>query len=274
MAQDCSSLETFSNPLSAGSSVWAGFSFINCYRLAGNEGINLTFLMLRKYLQSSMKADSQEPFAGFSSAIPGSEIPTWFMHQSVGTSLSIEVRPHWCSSKFKGVAVSAVFGVCKSATIRRVDLNSTDDPKIRCELDTDKESAFEWWKCRHIQASFKSSVPGLEVKMCGLRLVYEQDMEEIFRADFDESSVGLRGAVITGQSRDIYECHDEVERRESGKVNPMIGNAVKFFRAFLVCAAVSAAAASNSFTAAMKPLMRNGRCKCNEMMEWLIMICS
>ncbi|KAB2631679.1 TMV resistance protein N-like [Pyrus ussuriensis x Pyrus communis] len=267
MAQDCLSLETFSNPLSAGSSVWAGFSFINCYRLAGNEGINLTFLMLRKYLQSSMKADSQEPFAGFSSAIPGSEIPTWFMHQSVGTSLSIEVRPHWCSSKFKGVAVSAVFGVCENATIRRVDLNSTDDPKIRCELDTDKgtmspgivfpftkdiwiesdhlwlcyltrngfpESAFEWWKCRHIQASFKSSVPGLEVKMCGLRLVYEQDMEEIFRADFDESSVGLRGAIITGQSRDIYECYDEVERRESRKVNSMIGNAVKFFRAFLV----------------------------------------
>ncbi|KAM0992677.1 hypothetical protein ACFX1T_008379 [Malus domestica] len=58
-------------------------------------------------------------------------------------------------------------------------------------------------------------------------------MEEIFRDDFDESSVGLRGAVITGQSRDIYECYDEVERRESGKVNPMIGNAVKFFRAFL-----------------------------------------
>lgn len=209
----------------------------------------------------------QERFAGFNSAIPGSEIPTWFMHQSVGTSLSIEVRPHWCSSKFKGVAVSAVFGVCENATICRVDLNSTDAPVIRCELDTDKgtmspgilypfiedtwiesdhlwlgylsrngfpESFFEWWKCRHIQASLKSSVPGLEVKMCGLRLVYEQDMEEIFRADFDESSVGLRGAIITGQSRDIYECHDEAERRESGKVNPMIGNAVKFFRAFLV----------------------------------------
>ncbi|CAN6577569.1 unnamed protein product [Malus baccata var. baccata] len=202
-----------------------------------------------------------EPFAGFSSAIPGSEIPTWFMHQSVGTSLSIEVRPHWCSSKFKGVAVSAFFGVCENATIRRVDLNSTDDPKIRCELDTNKgtmspgivfpftkdiriesdhlwlcyltrngfpESAFEWWKCRHIQASFKSSVPGLEVKMCGLRLVYEQDMEVIFRADFDESSVGLRGAVITGQSRDIYECYDEVERRESEVHFPVLRVLVLF----------------------------------------------
>ncbi|XP_048432601.1 LOW QUALITY PROTEIN: disease resistance protein RPV1-like [Pyrus x bretschneideri] len=206
MAQDCSSLETFSNPLSAGSSVRVGFSFINCYRLAGNPGINLTFLMLRKYLQSSIKADSQEPFAAFGSCIPGSEIPKWFMHQSAGSSLSIEVRPHWCSGKFKGVAVSTVFGVRDNATIRRVDLNSTDEPKIRCELDTDKgimipglvlpftkdiciesdhlwlcyisrewfaKCAGEWWKCRHIQASFESSISVLEVKRCGLRLVYK-----------------------------------------------------------------------------------------------------
>ena len=41
--------------------------------------------------------------------IPGSEVPNWFRHQSVGASINLEV-PSYLFKQFRGIALCAVFG--------------------------------------------------------------------------------------------------------------------------------------------------------------------
>lgn len=41
---------------------------------------------------------------------PGSDIPSWFCHQRMGSSIEVDLLPHWCSSKFIGVSLCVVAG--------------------------------------------------------------------------------------------------------------------------------------------------------------------
>ncbi|KAF3565672.1 hypothetical protein DY000_02016934 [Brassica cretica] len=43
---------------------------------------------------------------------PGSDIPSWFYHQSMGYSIKIELLPHWCNNKFIGASLGVVV-TCK-----------------------------------------------------------------------------------------------------------------------------------------------------------------
>ncbi|TQE05271.1 hypothetical protein C1H46_009128 [Malus baccata] len=44
----------------------------------------------------------------FHTVIPGSYIPEWFSHQSVGNSLTVEIPPHSCS-RVMGIVLCAIF---------------------------------------------------------------------------------------------------------------------------------------------------------------------
>jgi hypothetical protein len=46
--------------------------------------------------------------------IPGLEIPRWLTYQSLGNSVSIELPPNWCSSKWMGLALCASFNAISS----------------------------------------------------------------------------------------------------------------------------------------------------------------
>ncbi|KAL4597191.1 hypothetical protein ACB092_12G217400 [Castanea dentata] len=73
---------------------------LNCVKLINNEDYgDMLLTTLRRRIQ--FKGD--EPIKD--TIIPGREIPKWFRHQSVGTSVNLQVP----SDKFKGVAVCAVF---------------------------------------------------------------------------------------------------------------------------------------------------------------------
>ncbi|KAH0852028.1 hypothetical protein HID58_094293 [Brassica napus] len=39
---------------------------------------------------------------------PGSEIPSWFCHQRMGSSIETDLLPHWCNSKFIGASLCVV----------------------------------------------------------------------------------------------------------------------------------------------------------------------
>ena len=55
-----------------------------------------------RYRESTKKAR-------FDVVIPGSEVPNWFRHQSVGASINLEV-PSNLFKQFRGIALCAVFG--------------------------------------------------------------------------------------------------------------------------------------------------------------------
>ncbi|KAF3960816.1 hypothetical protein CMV_014495 [Castanea mollissima] len=59
--------------------------------------------MLLTTLRRHIQFKGDEPI--YNIIIPGREIPKWFRHQSVGTSVNLQVP----SDKLKGVAMCAVF---------------------------------------------------------------------------------------------------------------------------------------------------------------------
>ncbi|KAJ9687377.1 hypothetical protein PVL29_016029 [Vitis rotundifolia] len=45
----------------------------------------------------------------YNAVVPGSSIPEWFIHQSAGRLVPVELPPHWYNTKLMGLAVCAVF---------------------------------------------------------------------------------------------------------------------------------------------------------------------
>ena len=45
----------------------------------------------------------------YNAVVPGSSIPEWFIHQSAGCLVPVELPPHWYNTKLMGLAVCAVF---------------------------------------------------------------------------------------------------------------------------------------------------------------------
>uniref|UniRef100_A0A2N9HV49 C-JID domain-containing protein n=1 Tax=Fagus sylvatica TaxID=28930 RepID=A0A2N9HV49_FAGSY len=95
----CTSLETLA--IRPEDDFHPSLSLLNCVKLIGNQGYgsDIFLTMLRHYFQ---KPDCR----GIDVYTPGSEIPKWFRHQSVGASMVfLEEGP----SDFMGIAVCAVF---------------------------------------------------------------------------------------------------------------------------------------------------------------------
>ena len=151
--------------------------------------------------------------------IPGREIPKWFRHQSVGTSVNLQVP----SDKLKGVAMSAVFvlrqhrplhsayktfegfifthqlrwylkangyqshqipsGFCFSEEFGKIESFHLYLGYYPYKLFNPKLK--ENWSqidasgLGQIEIRFETQGPGLEVTKCGVRLVFEQDIGDL-----------------------------------------------------------------------------------------------
>ncbi|KAK0588210.1 hypothetical protein LWI29_035998 [Acer saccharum] len=66
---------------------------------------------------------------------PGSEIPEWFINQNQGSSIKIDLPPHWYSNKFVGFVVCIVAS-CESSN--HIDLSSV---KCNCKI---KDPDCDW----------------------------------------------------------------------------------------------------------------------------------
>ncbi|XP_050286581.1 disease resistance protein RUN1-like [Quercus robur] len=78
---------------------------LDCFQLVENQGrCDLFTTMLREYFQESTIKERKR----FDVFIPGSEVPNWFRHQSVGASINLEL-PSYLFKQFRGIALCAVF---------------------------------------------------------------------------------------------------------------------------------------------------------------------
>ncbi|KAL5778555.1 hypothetical protein ACOSQ2_009292 [Xanthoceras sorbifolium] len=88
-------------------------NFINCFKLDQNELRKIIEEVLLKiqlttnlWREISFEKSLETPAASI--CFPGSEIPDWFSFQSVGSSITIQLRPDWCNNNFVSFAVCAV----------------------------------------------------------------------------------------------------------------------------------------------------------------------
>ncbi|VVB12430.1 unnamed protein product [Arabis nemorensis] len=115
-AHGCVSLEKVAKPVTlplVTERMHTTFIFTDCFKLnrAEQEAIVAqaqlkSQLLARTSLQYSHKGLVLEPLVAI--CFPGSEIPSWFCHQRMGSSLETDLLPHWCNSRFIGASLCVV----------------------------------------------------------------------------------------------------------------------------------------------------------------------
>ncbi|KAM5551659.1 hypothetical protein ABKV19_026486 [Rosa sericea] len=202
------------------------FNFINCFNLNGNQGCNnIAFEMLKTFMYQGISNNRET----FQIVIPGSNIPKWFSHRSVGCLLSVPLPADWNNSRFLGFALCAVFVLHEHHPVDELYIdefktfNATHhlvcclkldgrelevygrQPAFRfseefCQVESDhlwlfyvsrdKYFGTEWWhnSCSQLEFLFETRGPGLKVKECGVRLIYEQEVLELNQTTTQSSS--------------------------------------------------------------------------------------
>ncbi|PRQ55206.1 putative toll-like receptor, P-loop containing nucleoside triphosphate hydrolase [Rosa chinensis] len=202
------------------------FNFINCFNLNGKKGCNnIAFEMLKTFMYQGISNNRET----FQIVIPGSNIPKWFGHQSVGCSLSVRLPADWNNSRFLGFALCADFVLREHHRVDELYIdefktfNATHhlvcclkidgrelevygrQPAFRfseefCQVESnhlwlfyvsrDKYFGTEWWhnSCSQLEFLFETRGPGLKVKECGVRLIYEQEVQGLNQTTTQSSS--------------------------------------------------------------------------------------
>nr|POF00248.1 tmv resistance protein n [Quercus suber] len=165
-ADGCTSLETFPDGVKPYDLTQTHLFFLNCFKLADNQGQSDMFLrMLLTVHQEICKQSLRfSCMATFDIFIPGSEIPKWFSHQNVGDIVTAKVThpyknetiqvPSRSSNMWIGIAVCVDFSSPNSLL--------SDKGEFLMEL------RFRW-----------DLNQSLKVNKCGFRMVYKQDLEDI-----------------------------------------------------------------------------------------------
>ncbi|PRQ22095.1 putative leucine-rich repeat domain, L domain-containing protein [Rosa chinensis] len=218
-ASNCISLETLANQIGQRNSVVEG-NFVNCFKMVENESSkSVAVSLLTRSIESKVFCCSnQSQFV-----IPGNEIPEWYNHQSVGSSITVELHPGWFSNKFMGFSFCVVFRLLKPLSLEWF---------FNCELSANgkflrevgRVFGEEWgqpvldhiwfvyvhrrwyskqeWQDIHYQLVFSFKTNGrskkerideeiVQVKKCGVRVVCEEDVEELSETLLKQNNVGI-----------------------------------------------------------------------------------
>ncbi|PRQ25526.1 putative TIR domain, P-loop containing nucleoside triphosphate hydrolase [Rosa chinensis] len=233
-ADNCNSLETLANQMGQCNSVQSGY-FVNCFKMVEKGSCqSMALPWLTRYLKSEASSDRTMQFGAkrkFDFVAPGNEIPEWYNHQSVGSSITVELHPGWFSNKFMGFASCIVFRVLKPLTpLVEWSINcnlrangkdiSNKGPRfggkwgqpvldhiwllyVPCDGDCFNN---EWQDIYyHLILSFNTDSDEdtdsgedtdleeeiVQVKKCGIRMVYEEDVEELWETLLKQSNIGI-----------------------------------------------------------------------------------
>ncbi|KAJ6973571.1 TMV resistance protein N-like [Populus alba x Populus x berolinensis] len=177
----CIRLKEIPDPIKLSSSKRLEFLCIDCrelYEHKGQDSLGLT--MLERYLQGL-----SNPRPGFGIVVPGNEIPSWFNHQSKGSSISVQV-PSSSMGFVACVAFSANGGspslLCYFKANGRenyplpmcISCNSIQllsDHLWLFYLSFDQLKEWKHGSFSNIELSFHSFQPGVKLKNCGVCLL-------------------------------------------------------------------------------------------------------
>uniref|UniRef100_A0A2N9I7Q1 C-JID domain-containing protein n=1 Tax=Fagus sylvatica TaxID=28930 RepID=A0A2N9I7Q1_FAGSY len=142
-------------------------------RLYDESRGKVAFTILYHYLQGLLcrktgNETSDRTGTEFQMIIPGFAIQQWFTHQKLGNSVIIELPPNWCNSGWMGFALCASFDAFGS-----LENNSSFDKILGLRAYVRALGDMP----HQIEVVFEDC-PRLNVQKCGVRLAYEQDVEE------------------------------------------------------------------------------------------------
>ncbi|KAG2318408.1 hypothetical protein Bca52824_011621 [Brassica carinata] len=217
-AHGCVSLEKVAKPVTVPlvtERMHTTFIFTDCFKLnrAEQEAIVAqaqlkSQLLARTSLQHNHKGLVLDPLVAV--CFPGSDIPSWFCHQSMGSSIETNLLPHWCNNKFIGASLGVVVTFKdhegRHANRLSVSFNNCNVPVFQWNEEINDGN-----RCRPTSASFEFYLTdGTERKLerckvtrCGMSLLYAPD----------ENDRGFQGTRVT----------DTVERTSSEAFVPIRG---------------------------------------------------
>ncbi|CAN8300403.1 unnamed protein product [Cochlearia groenlandica] len=115
-AHGCSSLKTIAQPLAHATEtehiLHSTFIFTNCNGLEQSAKEEIASYARKKcyLLPSALKLCNKDivPEILFSTCFPGSEVPSWFCHETIGSKVNFESPQHWNYNKLSGIALCVV----------------------------------------------------------------------------------------------------------------------------------------------------------------------
>nr|XP_043627447.1 disease resistance protein RPV1-like [Erigeron canadensis]XP_043627448.1 disease resistance protein RPV1-like [Erigeron canadensis] len=133
-------------------------------------------------------------------------IPRWFTNKSKGSHIKIELPPNWCFSKFKGFGICAVFELkeshrkgCPGFSVNNFDGASVTEFRSKTITGMDEPGFFVlcvfftrdqgWEKAKNfVTVTFQDTTSIYEVKECGVRLLCDNDDEDLRQQQEEEEA--------------------------------------------------------------------------------------
>ena len=215
----CTSLEMLPDLQKPNSFCKGELYLSNCCKLADNQDLIYIFLaVIREHFQGFSRPgiyDDQYYNWRYEMIIPGSVIPKWFIHQSIGAEVNIkEPSSHLCDD-WMGIAICVVFSSlhdlslsCQLIARGKVMFTSlasdyeivglSDNiwlcyllPQYYEEEDIKLLNECEANELSQIGIKIKILDSNTKVKKCGFRMVYKKDMEELNRTMAQSSNTNI-----------------------------------------------------------------------------------
>ncbi|XP_010437371.1 PREDICTED: disease resistance protein RPS4-like [Camelina sativa] len=112
-AHGCGELKIVASPmalLKLMEQVQSKFIFTNCNKLEQVAKNSITSYAQRKSLLDALRCYKEGTVSDalLITCFPGSEVPSWFNHQTFGSELKLKFPPHWCDNRLSTLVLCAV----------------------------------------------------------------------------------------------------------------------------------------------------------------------
>nr|POE88564.1 disease resistance protein rps4 [Quercus suber] len=189
----------------------------NCSKLADNQDVmDVFFAVIRNHHQGISRPNQYDHpnfTRRYDMIIPGSVIPKWFIHQSIGVEVNIKEPSHLCDD-WMGIAICVGFSPSRhhfATSCKFIANGKLSSCLAVCPSSSEDLLSDHIWLCYLLpqycdetikllnvceanelsQIGLKIENDSCVVKKCGLRMVYKKDIEELNRTMAQSSNTSI-----------------------------------------------------------------------------------